>query len=421
MMCRFSRATHLLLVLTVFVTHHHEVDASPLYPSNSFGPSMRASATASTIVAVTAPVSDCDDTETSGGECCVILTKSHVPSGGKNGDADNRDADDDDDGDGGVTVASVLARDKARAEAEATDEIIAMMSREREGLSPGTFDTWLAAEQPDLQPIVRPGRHTPTISVLSTGSNNAGTPPLIAAFTGFTPDVHHLSLRLAKTYSNHLHLFGGIPMRTDKAAQNLADVVRSAASDEGRPYGVQALVVGDRPRSQKLQIYTIDPAGGCTHWSGGGTAIGKDAELVRKCLLTSLRPNDELKRLSAGVIADLRADLRDIVDVDDEDIVNPGASRGPPKSWQDALDRAMMATLEATLSGDMDEAAIEDWVQGEEFNTDAFRATVAFTGRCSAMVSANTKIFGISSEVLRDSYDKCMRTLANEQVKRILR
>ena len=414
-MCRFSRATYLSLMLAVYGIHR-QVAASPLYPSNSFGPSMRASATASTIVAVTAPVSNGDAAETNGGECCGILTKSHMQSGREGGDAD-----DDDDGDGGVTAASVLARDKARAEAEATDEIIAMMSREREGLSPGTFDTWLAAEQPDLQPIVRPGRHTPTISVLSTGSNNAGTPPLIAAFTGFTPDVHHLSLRLAKTYSNHLHLFGGIPMRTDKAAQNLADVVRSAASDEGRPYGVQALVVGDRPRSQQLQIYTIDPAGGCTHWSGGGTAIGKDAELVRKCLLRCLRPNDELKRLSAGAIADLRADLRLIADVDDEDIVNPGASRGQPKSWQDALDRAMMATLEATLSGDMDEAAIEDWVKGEEFNTDAFRATVAFTGRCSAMVSANTKIFGISSEVLRDSYDKCMRTLANEQVKRLLR
>ena len=81
----------------------------------------------------------------------------------------------------------------------------------------------------------------------------------------------------------------------------------------------------------------------------------------------------------------------------------------------------MMAILEATLSGDMDEAAIEDWVKGEEFNADAFRATVAFTGQCHDMLSADTKIFGISSEVLRDSYDKCMRTLANEQVKRILR
>ena len=177
-MCRFSRATYLSLILSVFRTHHHEVAASPLYPSNSFGPSMRASATASTIVAVTAPVSNGDAAETNGGECCVILTKSHMQSGGKNGDAD-----DDDDGDGGVTVASVLARDKARAEAEATDEIIAMMSRERDSLSPGTFGTWLAAEQSDLQAVVRPGRHTPTISVLSTGSNSAGTPPLLAAFT----------------------------------------------------------------------------------------------------------------------------------------------------------------------------------------------------------------------------------------------
>lgn len=390
-MCRCSRG---LLILAVLGTHHHaafqKVAASPLYPSDSFGPSMRASATASTIVAVTAPVANGDGTETARGECCVILTKSHLQSGGKkdDGDADAGDgAQHDDDGDGGVTVASAISATSQSPESH---------------------------PESDLQPIIRPGRHTPTLSVLSTGSNNVGVPPLLAAFTGFTPDVHHLSLRLAKTYSNHLQLYGGMPMRTAKAAQNLADVVRSATSGEGRPYGVQALVVGDRPRSQQLQIYTIDPAGGCTHWSGGGTAIGKDAELVRKCLLRCLRPNEELARLSsAGGIGD--------DDEDEEDVEIPGASRGPPKCWQDALDRAMMATLEATLSGEMDQTAVEDWMKAGEFNSDSIRATVAFTGWCSAMASADSKIFGVSSKVLRDSYERCMETLANEQVKRLLR
>ena len=422
----FTSSRHLLLILAVFGTHHHavphQVAASPLYPSNSFGPSMRASATASTIVAVTAPVSnDEDDAKMASGECCVILTKSHLQGGGKRGDdedADDGDGSDDGDGDGGVTVASVFARDKARAEAEASDEIIAKMSGERDGLSPGTINTCLAAQQPDLQPLIRPGRHTPTLSVLSTGSNNIGTPPLLAAFTGFTPDVHHLSLRLAKTYSSHLHLYGGIPMRTDRAAQNLADVVRSATSGEGRPYGVQALVVGDRPRSQQLQLYTIDPAGGCTHWSGDGTAIGKDAERVRKCLLRCLRPTEELKKLSAGVVAEeLKRLSAGVVD----DMESFGASRGPPKCWQDALDRAMMATLEATLTGDMDEAAVDDWMKDGEFNSDSIRATVAFTGRCSAMDSADSKVFAVSSKVLRDSYERCMESLAYEQMKRLIR
>ena len=411
-MCRFSQAsTHLLLILAVFGTHHHavpnQVAASPLYPSNSFGPSMRASATASTIIAVTAPASNDDEAETASGECCVILTKSHMQSGGKreSGDANGGGGSDvDDDGDGGVTVASAIS-----------------VASESPELHP----------ESDLQPITRPGRHTPTLSVLSTGSNNVGTPPLLAAFTGFTPDVHHLSLRLAKTYSSHLHLYGGIPMRTDRAAQNLADVVRSAASGEGRPYGVQALVVGDRPRSQQLQLYTIDPAGGCTHWSGGGTAIGKDAELVRKCLLRCLRPNEELKNLSPGVIAEelkqlsagvIAEELKRLsAGVVDDEIESFGASRGPPKCWQDALDRAMMATLEATLTGDMDEAAVEDWMKNWEFNSDSIRATVAFTGRCSVMASTNSKVFVVSSKVLRDSYERCMESLAYEQMKRLLR
>ena len=207
-------------------------------------------------------------------------------------------------------------------------------------------------------------------------------------------------------------------MRTDRAAQNLADVVRSAASGEGRPYGVQALVVGDRPRSRQLQIYTIDPAGGCTHWSGGGTAIGKDAELVRNCLLRCLRPNEELKKLSASDVAE---ELKRLSTGVADDMESFGASRGQPKSWQDALDRAMMATLEATLSGDMDEAAVEDWMKHREFNADSIRATVAFTGRCSAMVSADSKIFAVSSKVLRDSYERCMESLAYEQMKRSIR
>ena len=419
-MCRSSKASHLWLILAVvFGTsnpHHaalREVAASPLYPSAIFGPSMRASATASTIVAVTAPVSG-DDAEASGGECCVILTKSHMPSGGKSGEG-NADggADADDDGDEGATVASVIARDKARAEAEATDEITATMGREENGMPPGTIDTSLAAAQPDLQPIIAPGRHTPTLSVLSTGSNNNGIPPLLATFTGFTPDVHHLSLRLAKSYSNHLHLYGGMPMRTDKVAQSLADVVRSAASGEGRPYGVQALVVGDRPRSQQLQLYTIDPAGGCTHWSGGGTAIGKDAELVRKCLVRCLRPNEELKRLSASKF---------MSEKDDEGgIEGSTASRGPPTCWQDALDRAMMATLEATFSGEMDEEAINDWVKDGELNLKSIQATVAVTGRHRPMSPFDTRVFRISSVVLRNSYEKCVETLVDEKVKRLLR
>lgn len=368
-MVYYSQPTHLLLIFTVLGTRHaavKRVAAEPLYPSSSFGPSMKASATASTIVAVTAPVSGKSNDAVDDGECCVVLTKSHVKSAGRDGErgADEGKGTDDDDT-GGLTVASVISRAKE---------------------SP----TGMSSES-EMYPIIKPGRHTPTLSILSTGSNVHGCPPLLAGFTGFTPDVHHIILRMAKIYSNHMFLYGGIPMRSDKVSRALADVLRSEASGEGRPYGLQALVVGDRPKSKELQLYTIDPAGGCTHWSGGGTAVGKDAELVRKCLLRCLRPtNGALKRLSIG------------------DIDSPGTLRGPTECWKDALDRAMMALLEASLSG----TDADTWLDEEDFHADSFRAVVAFTGGAQV---GDTKTFGLCSTVLEESHEKCKQALANER------
>ena len=376
MMCRISRAAQFLLILVAFGTRRHhsalQVSALPMYPSKSFAPSMKASSIASTIVAVTSPVSE-NDTRVEG-ECCVILTKSHVGSAGRRngeGNADDEDGSGDDEADG-VTLASVVTG------AEGSSENI----------------TTTPPPEPKLYPIVSPGRHTPSVSILSTGNYCHGISPLLVAFTGFTPDVHHLTLRAAKDYSDHLRLYGGMPMRTDKVATNLAGVVRSeASSDGGRPFGVQALVVGDRPRSKQLQLYTIDPAGGCTHWSGGATVIGKDAELVRKCLLRCLRPIAE----------------------------TVSASRGEPTCWLDALDRAMMAIIEASLSGDEDDTTLDDWLEEGgcgDFGSDRFRATVAFTTSPQSAATAETKSFGIYPHVLEDSYKRCMQCLANEKLKK---
>ena len=376
MMCRISRAAQFLLILVAFGTRRHhsalQVSALPMYPSKSFAPSMKASSIASTIVAVTSPVSE-NDTRVEG-ECCVILTKSHVGSAGRRngeGNADDEDGSGDDEADG-VTLASVVTG------AEGSSENI----------------TTTPPPEPKLYPIVSPGRHTPSVSILSTGNYCHGISPLLVAFTGFTPDVHHLTLRAAKDYSDHLRLYGGMPMRTDKVATNLAGVVRSeASSDGGRPFGVQALVVGDRPRSKQLQLYTIDPAGGCTHWSGGATVIGKDAELVRKCLLRCLRPIAE----------------------------TVSASRGEPTCWLDALDRAMMAIIEASLSGDEDDTTLDDWLEEGgcgDFGSDRFRATVAFTTSPQSAATAETKSFGIYPYVVEDSYKRCMQCLANEKLKK---
>lgn len=369
-------STSFILLAPLTVASQSTSTAAGLqYPNKNLGPSLAASAAAGTVVAVTAP-SGRDGQE---GNCCVILTKSV---------AQRADDDEENDVDSALMISSAtLTRGASDIKDDQDDD----------------DDINASITEPELLQPICPGRYSPSLSILSTSSS-----PLILALTGFGPDVHHLSLSAAKVYSNHVHLYGGTVMRTDKMATVMADRLAGAAMSMGsRPYGVQALVVGDRLVSSngggsggngsvargEMQLYTIDPAGGCRHWSGGGTVVGRDADMVRACLSRCLRPT---KRGSVGVST------------------NTGG-RGTPSDWTEALDRALMATIEASAGDDSDEGRYDE---DGYTKSGSYRAIVAFSrgsGTHISMHGHECKCFQIGAEAIEDSYKRCMRLLKEEE------
>jgi 20S proteasome alpha/beta subunit len=109
----------------------------------------------------------------------------------------------------------------------------------------------------------------------------------ICCMTGLASDVDYLSRTLQKQANTHRTIYeSSHAMATLKVVKNLAGMLQGAVQfKEGRPFGVQALVVGlDRTR---LNLFSLDPSGGFRHW-GSATAIGRGAQQVRKHLHESL-------------------------------------------------------------------------------------------------------------------------------------
>lgn len=119
---------------------------------------------------------------------------------------------------------------------------------------------------------------------------------LLLGMTGFAPDVNHLLRFFANTALQYEHVMSSdslqleptttIPVRK-LVIQGISKELRTAAlSNNGRPYGVQALIVGRKP---SLEIYTVDSIGGWTHWGGGATAIGRNNQKIRVHLAAELQ------------------------------------------------------------------------------------------------------------------------------------
>lgn len=119
---------------------------------------------------------------------------------------------------------------------------------------------------------------------------------LLLGMTGFAPDVNHLLRSFANTALHYEHVMSSdlleleptrtIPVRK-LVIQGISKELRNAAlSNNGRPYGVQALIVGRKPT---LEIYTVDSIGGWTHWGGGATAIGRNNQKIRIHLAAELQ------------------------------------------------------------------------------------------------------------------------------------
>jgi 20S proteasome alpha/beta subunit len=152
----------------------------------------------------------------------------------------------------------------------------------------------------------------------------------ICSMTGFASDIDYLTRMLQNRMDNHRFTYEGTssssssPMLTLQLVQTLAERLQEACQwQNGRPYGVQALVIGHDRRSRitaaginpapSLRIFSLDPSGGYLHWSSG-TAIGRSAVNVRKqlydCLRTSKKESgtiDARNALEVGLRASLQA------------------------------------------------------------------------------------------------------------------
>lgn len=139
-------------------------------------------------------------------------------------------------------------------------------------------------------------------------------PTAFVAMTGLVADVDHLT-RILLYQVNHVHrsthdgstMGTHVPLLPLQLVHALSNQLQDAGrAFEGRPYGIQALLIGYDPRrrrcrddtpsapdgtapttttrpSSALRIYTLDPSGGYRHWLSG-TAVGRDAAAVRRHL-----------------------------------------------------------------------------------------------------------------------------------------
>jgi 20S proteasome alpha/beta subunit len=110
----------------------------------------------------------------------------------------------------------------------------------------------------------------------------------ISVMTGFAADVKHLTGVTLNQEESYQSLYSQA-MTVDRIVRKLSCTIQQAARPQGgRPYGVQALIVG-LDHQRKFQLYTVDPAGGWQHYGGGATAIGRGAPDIRSQLYKTLK------------------------------------------------------------------------------------------------------------------------------------
>jgi len=249
-------------------------DSSRISPIKHLESSLAASAAHGTVVAV------CAQDQKDGKECVVILSRSPSASLQSNltvsplrtyfDEHNNNDANNNDD-------------------KEEEEDIEQLLPLNNAGPIPSFYST------------------QSMIHLLHPPNQQDSSGAVVLALTGLAADARHLTRLTAKQIVEHDYIYGDDAKHRmqikDVVRDVLSDTLTDAASDNGgRPYGVQALVAGWRRNRRSggqelLDMYTVDPSGGYKHWGGGGTAVGRNAEMVRKRLHKALhhrrRGNDE--------------------------------------------------------------------------------------------------------------------------------
>jgi 20S proteasome alpha/beta subunit len=146
----------------------------------------------------------------------------------------------------------------------------------------------------------------PLWTLLSSQGATA-TSSVWCTMTGFAPDVDYLMGVLLQQVDIHATLFHDdtIVTRVGSSAlsshlHTLSSVVQEAG-ESGRPYGIQALLIGGKQKRHAdqytLRLATLDPSGGYQDWKYG-TAIGNRADVVRRKLGECIRQaKDEIENL----------------------------------------------------------------------------------------------------------------------------
>jgi len=149
------------------------------------------------------------------------------------------------------------------------------------------------------------------------GGCGGGAHCCLLAMTGLASDADHLTRIVQHHADVHRIVYddaGGVGGGSSHffgpghAVKHLQEALYQATkwNDGGRPFGVQALVVGtsapssssSRPPASSWVVATVDPSGGYRHW-GVATAIGRNARQIRKqlaeclSLLSSSQPKPE--------------------------------------------------------------------------------------------------------------------------------
>lgn len=157
--------------------------------------------------------------------------------------------------------------------------------------------------------------HTAIASDVSRRWTPIGT-TAVCCMTGLASDVDFLVRSLQKHADTHQIIYEGSHAQpTLKVVRQLTSMLQAAVQGQGgRPYGVQALIVGQDTAATgtagcALNVFTTDPSGGYRHW-GSATAIGRGAAQVRKHLYVSVSkeiPASAKDALCAAMRASIKA------------------------------------------------------------------------------------------------------------------
>jgi 20S proteasome alpha/beta subunit len=152
----------------------------------------------------------------------------------------------------------------------------------------------------------------------SFGKWNLLAPDLFCTMTGLSADISHLTRVLAKAIESHRVIFEqNYPLH--RCIRSLSSALtRATQRGGGRPFGVQALLVGlDSNPIGKWQLFTCDPTGLHRHHSTGRAVIGKYAEAVAKELATG-EVDSPKDAIDLCITAILKAGQREHVQMDSD-------------------------------------------------------------------------------------------------------